>query len=347
MKTNRRAFIALGAAAATGLVRGQSAEIRRRVQKKDPDPLRDVAPVTDAELEAAIKTLEETTLRDEEARAAAYPVIQRAIDRMEFDVSFKDAIREASPAKKVAAALAKFPVLRWYDRAFDRVAEQLVRTKVEGDRPAIWYLYNMGLVVKTKSCTFGIDICHRKAPALAQHLDFLLTTHNHGDHYNMPLHKKMGALKKPVLSNFFLLRGWYCREMEKTFKIKDVTIHCTAADHNKQLPWAVTTYEVVCGEGPGAFSIFHSGDCNRADHLKPRGKPDIYFGHCAIGLEFMEAAKNTMPAGMYIPLHHQELGPLGGQWRCVAFEDEPLKIVRVLRDVGYKSYMPVWGDRIV
>ena len=99
MKTNRRAFIAIGAAAATGLVRGQSAEIRRRVQKKDPDPLRDVAPVTDAELEAAIKTLEETTLRDEEARAAAYPVIQRAIDRMEFDVSFKDAIREASPAK--------------------------------------------------------------------------------------------------------------------------------------------------------------------------------------------------------------------------------------------------------
>ena len=54
-----------------------------------------------------------------------------------------------------------------------------------------------------------------------------------------------------------------------------------------------------------------------------------------------------MPAGMYIPLHHQELGHLGGQWRCVAFEDEPLKIVRALRDAGYKSYMPVWGDRIV
>ena len=33
MKTNRRAFIALGAAAATGLVRGQSAEIRRRVSE--------------------------------------------------------------------------------------------------------------------------------------------------------------------------------------------------------------------------------------------------------------------------------------------------------------------------
>ncbi len=73
MKTNRRAFLALGAAAATGLVRGQSTEVRRRVQKKDPDPLRDVAPVTDAELESAIKTLEETTLRDEEARAAAWP----------------------------------------------------------------------------------------------------------------------------------------------------------------------------------------------------------------------------------------------------------------------------------
>ena len=44
---------------------------------------------------------------------------------------------------------------------------------------------------------------------------------------------------------------------------------------------------------------------------------------------------------------HQELGHLGGRYRCVGFEDEPLQIVSSLRNAGYKSAMPVWGDRIV
>ena len=73
----------------------------------------------------------------------------------------------------------------------------------------------------------------------------------------------------------------------------------------------------------------------------------MYFGHCAIGLDFMAAAKSTMPAKLFVPLHHQELGHLGGRWRCVGFEDEPLKIVRSLRADGFNAAMPVWGDRIV
>jgi len=343
----RRAFVAMGAAAAASVARAQSKAVKSRIAKGDPDPLRDVAIPADGELEAAIKTLEETAMSDEEKRRPALHVVQCAIDRMVTDLSFKAAIRESSPKAHVDAALAKYPVMRWYDRAFDRVLEQLKGTKVEGGRPAVWYIYNMGIVVKTATCTFGIDICHRKAPALAEHLDFILTTHNHGDHYNTRLLQLMSAAKKPVISNFMLVWDWYCRDMEKTFKIKDITIHCIAADHNKHLPWAVTTYEVVCGDGPGAFTIFHSGDCHRFDHLKPKGKPDLYFGHCAIGLDFMAAAQNTMPAKMFVPVHHQELGHLGGPWRCVGFEDEPLKIVSSLRNAGYKSAMPVWGDRIV
>ena len=344
---NRRAFIALGATAATGLAKAQSLVVKRRMQKGESDPLAGIAKPGEEEIEAAIRTLEETTMSDEERRAAALPVVQREIDHMVRDLSFKDAIRESAPAARVAAALAKFPVLRWYDRAFDRVADQVAQTKVEGDKPAIWYIYNMGIVVKTKSCTFGIDICHRKAPRLVKVLDFILTTHNHPDHYNMLLLRAMMAEQKPVISNFMLAWNWYSRDMEKTFKIKDVTIHCTAADHNKSLPWAVTTFEVVCGEGPDAYTIFHSGDCCRHDHLKPKGKPDVYFGHCAIGLSFMKAAQETMPAKMFVPLHHQELGHLGGRYRCVGFADSPLPIVRALRGAGYKSAMPVWGDRIV
>ena len=157
----------------------------------------------------------------------------------------------------------------------------------------------------------------------------------------------MSAVDKPVISNFHLCNRWYCREFDKTFKFKDVTIHTVAADHQKWLPWAVTTFEVVCGEGPNAYTIFHSGDCNRVDHLKPKGKPDIFMGHCAIGLDFLKAARETMPAKLFVTLHHQELGHIHGKYRCVAFENEPLQKVRGLREAGFKAAMPVWGDRIV
>ncbi|MBO7684726.1 MAG: MBL fold metallo-hydrolase [Kiritimatiellae bacterium] len=344
---NRRTFLTMGTAAAVGVAGAQSMAVKRRVKAGDADPVRDVAPVTDAELDAAVKTLEATSMTDDERRLDALRVVQRAIDRMLPTPQFKDAMRESSSARKVKAALAKFPVMRWYDRAFGRVVEDFRRTTPEGGKPAVWYLYNMGVVVKTGTCAFGIDICHRRAAELLPLLDFALVTHNHGDHFNMGFLRKMTAAGKPVVSNFHLAWNWYCREFEKTLKVKDVTVHCTAADHNKHLPYAVTNFEVVCGDAPGAFTLFHSGDCNRADHLKPRGRPDVYFGHCAIGLDFMAAAKTTMPAKLYVPLHHQELGHLGGPWRCVAFEDEPLKIVRSLRAAGFNAAMPVWGDRIV
>ena len=344
---NRRTFLAMGTAAAAGLAGAQSIAVKKRVAAGAPNPVEGIAPVADAEFDDAVKTLETTTMMDDERRLGAFRTIQRAIDLMLPSQQFKDVLRESAPAGKVKAALAKFPVMRWYDRVFDRVLDEFSRTTPEGDKPAIWYLYNMGVLVKTRSCAFGIDICHRKAAKLMPLLDFVLVTHNHGDHQNLLLLKKMQAEKKPVISNFFLCWDWYCRELEKTFKIKDVTIHCTAADHNKHLPLAVTNFEVVCGDAPGAFTLFHSGDCHRADHLKPRGKPDVYFGQCAIGLDFMAAAKSTMPAKLFVPLHHQELGHLGGRWRCVGFEDEPLKIVRSLRADGFNAAMPVWGDRIV
>lgn len=344
---NRRTFIAAGAAMAASFASAQRVAVKYRMKNKDPNPVADLAPVADADFDAAVKTLESTTMFDDEKRADALVVVQNTIDRMALSNEFLAGMNGSTPAAKIAAVHAKFPVMRWYDREFDRIVDEFERTEVTGEKPAVWYIYNMGIVVKTKTCAFGIDVCHRQAPRLAKMLDFLLVTHNHADHVNMNLIRQMNALGKPVGSNFHLCARWYCRELEKTFKFKDVTIHMTAADHNKHLPWAVTCFEVVCGEGPDAFTIFHSGDCHRYDHLKPKGKPDLYFGHCAIGLNFMDVAQKTMPAKLFLPVHHQELGHLHSIWRCVAFQDEPLKIVKSLRAAGFNAAMPVWGDRIV
>lgn len=345
MVFNRRSFLALGAVTAGGLAHGQSLAVKRG----EVNPLTDYEPITDAAFDAAVETLEATTIFDDAKRADALLTIQHAIDRMGRgeDKSFLSLLSDRASEKDLPAILAKHPPMRWYERAFDRVLRQFKETTVEGDRPAVWYIYNMGILVKTKSCAFGIDIMHRRAKELAPLLDFALVSHNHSDHFIPSFLSAMSGLGKPVISNFYLCWDWYCREFEKTFKIKDVTIHCTAADHNDHLPYAVTNFEVICGEGPDAFTIFHSGDCCRAAHLKPRGKPDLYFGHCCIGLNFMDAARTTMPAKLFLPVHHQELGHLVGRWRCVGFQDEPMKIVRSLREAKFNAAMPVWGDRIV
>ena len=140
--------------------------------------------------------------------------------------------------------------------------------------------------------------------------------------------------------------SFMARRFRKAVYVEQQQHLCEAARHNFEL-LGLPQAEVVCGDGPDAFTIFHSGDCNRHDHLKPKGRPDIFMGHCAINLDFLKAARETMPAKLFLTLHHQELGHIPGQYRCVAFEDEPLQRVRGLREAGFKAAMPVWGDRIV
>ena len=144
------------------------------------------------------------------------------------------------------------------------------------------------------------------------------------------------------------LAHWTFDKLESDFTFKDVTVRGNDGDHNKGLPDGVTWWEVICGKEPNAFVICHSGDCCRHDQFHPVAKhPDIFFGHCAIGLSFPKAYQTTMPAKFMVPLHHQELGHLGGRYRCVGFHEEPARIVRELRALGAKVAMPVWGDRIV
>ena len=332
---NRRDFLTLGACAAAVKCIG------------DPVPEVDPAEIKVADFDAALRTLRETTMFDAEKRKAALEVVQKHIYAMKTAKAyerFRSGGLRLSPAE-VAEFHRENPPLRWYDEAFDRVRDEVRTTSVTGDRPAIWYVYNMGVVVRTKTCVFAIDLCHRKACELIPDLDFALCTHNHDDHFTEDFMKGMVAAGKPFVSNFDLQWNWYTAE-ERTLEIKGVRIHVTRTDHNKFLPKAMNCYEVECG-GETPFVIFHSGDSHRPDQLRSRTKnPDVFFGHCAIGFSFPEAYQTTMSAKLMVPLHHQELGHLGGRWRCVGFHEEPVKVIRGLRELGARTAMPVWGDRI-
>ena len=361
---NRRAFIALGATAATGLAKAQSLVVKRRIQKGEVNPLSDVIKPAGVEVEAAIRTLEETTISDEEKRAAAFPVVQREIDHMLDDLSCKDAIREKASEERVSAALAKFPVMRWYDRAFDRVAEQVAKTKVEGDKPAIWYVYNMGVIVKTRKSLFSIDLCHRLAPTIADKLDFAIISHNHLDHYTRAFYRAMDGRHKTVIQNFECnygaalhvvdgklagLQGGYSYG-ECKYDIGDVTVRTYVSDHNPILRKFVMPVEVHVGD----FTILHNGDTFNVQDLRPTRTPDVWIHHawCWGGCykreeweqsETMRGIRAFHPR-LAVVSHHQELSHTqpGRRTFKAAFDRKT-----AAEESGTPAVVPFWGDRIV
>ena len=88
------------------------------------------------------------------------------------------------------------------EAAFDKVMREVKETVVTGDAPAVWSVYNMGYVVKTREATFSIDLVHRRAGEFAPMLDFALVTHNHSDHWSRDLYAPMNGAGKTVVSNF-------------------------------------------------------------------------------------------------------------------------------------------------
>ena len=95
-----------------------------------------------------------------------------------------------------------FRALDALERAFEKVMREAKETTVAGDVPAVWSVYNMGYIVKTRESLFSIDLVHRRDAEFAPLLDFALITHNHGDHWRHGFYDTMNGAHKTVVSNF-------------------------------------------------------------------------------------------------------------------------------------------------
>ena len=138
-----------------------------------------------------------------------YDAIQREIEALpkEAFMDFVYGENMSANRSKLSAAecetrYAKYPILRRYDEAFRKVVREMRETKVTGDTPAVWYVYNMGVIVKTRKSLFSIDLCHRLAPTIADELDFAIISHNHLDHYTREFYRAMDKRHKTVFQNF-------------------------------------------------------------------------------------------------------------------------------------------------
>jgi hypothetical protein len=201
----------------------------------------------------------------------------------------------------------------------------------------------MGIVVKTKESCFAIDLVHRRAAEIAPLLDFLLLTHNHGDHCFEDLYRAVNGAHKVVFSNFKDnygapdRKGGYTRA-EKVFRIKDVEIRTALSDHNSYLIDFTTAFEIRIGD----FIIYHSGDSQNVAKLNPMCSPDLWFVHPRCGLKVHDGYNKFAPKTTVIA-HLNELGHDKWRWSW----NVGLKDKAEIESLGGRCVVPVWGERIV
>jgi L-ascorbate metabolism protein UlaG (beta-lactamase superfamily) len=248
----------------------------------------------------------------------------------------------------------RLAALRRLEDAFDRVLREVRETEV-GDVPAVWCVYNMGVVVKTRESLFSIDLHHRRAAELAPLLDFALITHNHDDHWRPDFYRAMDRAGKTVVSNFlsnfgaadwtrggadWAARGGYART-RRTLRVRDAEIRASTLDHNGYLVDFTTAFEITVGD----FTIFHSGDCSSVGKLKCEcPNPDLWMFHPYCGLDAVKGAEALKPK-LAVVAHLNELGHAKDRWRWTWSDGARAR--KNLEAAGFAATVPLWGDRIV
>lgn len=230
------------------------------------------------------------------------------------------------------------------EHAFEKALAE-AREAAIGAVPGVWSIYNMGYLVKTREAFFAIDLIHRRGPELAGELDFALVTHNHDDHCDLRLYRKMDGMRKTVISNFldnygahYGKTGGGFTRAEKVFKIKDCEIRTSLVDHNGYLVDFTTAFEIRVGD----WKLYHTGDCGRAGKLNTLwGRPDVWTFFPGCGVDVTEAVRRIRPKHLVFG-HLWELAHGSGRLTT--------PLIRAAREkataAGYTPDVALWGERI-
>lgn len=308
------------------------------------------------ELKTAVKTVLKSTSccdEDQTKRLDAMSVIQREMNNFSTE-DWKNFYNCWDWVKVDDLELQG--TLYFYRQAFNKVRNEIKKTKVAPGTVVLWNVYNMGYIVKTPKHTFGIDIVHKHIEEIAKDLEFVLVTHKHGDHSDKHAHNQLALggskviagykLDKPCVWQGKVLDWEYVDEVDR-IQIDDIIINCKRVDHNKN-KWGykfVTTYEIDCGAESGNIRILHTGDANNYEQLEVEKRPDIFIFHSAVGLKIQQALEKINPQ-YAIFSHGWELGHSVVKWRWTI--DDLVKISGKITGFDKKHLLlPTWGEKIV
>ena len=237
-------------------------------------------------------------------------------------------------------ALEGWGLMQFYNMALEKLLQEIPATKVKKGQVVMWQLYNMGYVVKTDKQCFGIDLYHKHAEKLAPMIDFMLITHNHGDHYSKALVEELERDGKAVYSNF--RDNGHKVKTGDDFTVGNISIKVTTVDHNATLKNFVNTYEVNCYDAKGRdYVIFFTGDAHNYEQLNPTCKVNLFVPHLAVGLNMPKAVEKIAQTEVLMS-HILELGHSITKWRW-SYEYGIAECEKLERR---GVYLPVWGEMI-
>ena len=281
-------------------------------------------------------------------RSCPPPVVDRAVLQKEIDaIPHEPMGGYFEGTADVAALNAKYVALARLDIAFDKVKREVSETIVT-DKPAVWFVYNMGTVVKTRKALFSIDLCHPRGHELVPILDFAIITHNHPDHFTKALYDGMDRAHKTVVNNFIDNYGAAFHEGgvggftrgERTYALCDTVVRTFQTNHNRHLIGYTMPVEVDCG----GWSLVHSGDTHNVQDIHPLRRPDLWVHHAyCCGLLSGIGAVHLKP-GLTVVAHLHELHHPKDDARFTFAEGETAKAA--VEKVGRRAIVPHWGDRI-
>jgi L-ascorbate metabolism protein UlaG (beta-lactamase superfamily) len=262
--------------------------------------------------------------------------------RRDLLLSFDDFISKNFPVTLTQGAVANLLELRT-----KRAIEEIRSTSIQEGSMRVWYIYNMGVVIKTANATIGIDVAGTYvAPSIADVgglLDVLIVTHPHGDHLDAKVAAaaaKAGAkivvademVRVDYLNQNNLVRDPNGESMVKvltgsalaaqalvglepggTIDVKGVRITAYPAEHSTpndtEDAFSATPTDWFYVEVSG-FCILHTGD-GFFNGLKPdfSGKRvDLYIIHYVDGMITEDYYKLVPQSRVMFPLHLHELG---------------------------------------
>ncbi|HNX34366.1 MAG TPA: MBL fold metallo-hydrolase [Kiritimatiellia bacterium] len=277
------------------------------------------------------------------ARRARMAVLQTAGDRLS-DLDYRDYARSWETNKPLADLLeTRHPVLGYLRDVTAEALDEIRRTRVR-EGLAVWFIYNMGYVFKTPHACFGIDVEGRGVERLAPDLDFLLNTHEHGDHVHEPLFRAMLALNKPVVTRWY--PGSLLVSQGTNLVFGEVGVRIDIGDHHREQPRQrdnMLMFEVDCGPSANHAIIYHSGDGDNIEKLRPAKPVDIFILHTSVGLSVPDAIYRVKPTITFVShvmeLGHSPLPPHAWRWPYdYAFG--------VIRDIPEReATVLTWGER--
>ena len=228
-----------------------------------------------------------------------------------------------------------------------RAVEEIRAAKVPEGSMGVWYIYNMGVVVKTSNATVGIDVAGTYwAPSIADVgglLDILIVTHPHGDHLdpavaaaaarngakivvadekvrlddsnppNVVRDPAGTSMVKLLTGSELAAQALVGVEPGGTIEVKGVKITAIPASHSSANgsndTYSATPVDWFYVEASG-FGILHTGDGSfPGDKPDFTGKRvDLYLVHYVDGMYAENYYKLVPQSRVLVPLHLHELG---------------------------------------